>query len=90
MNYITFNEIIDRLRVSMIYSDIKTQTDSLYRLSKDVYNSRDYLGPCSSFILESISLLADMLNNNRCVYFRNEIIDTCERICSIITHLKIR
>lgn len=90
MNYITFSEIIDRLRLSMIYSDIKIQTDSLYRLSRDVHNNRDYLGPCSSFILESISLLADMLNNNRCVYARNEIIDTCERICSIIIHLKIR
>lgn len=90
MDHITFDEIINRIRTSMSYNDIKLQTDSLYKLSKDVHDSRDYLGLCSSFILESISLLVDMLNNDKCIYMRNEIRYASEKICDIITHLRLR
>lgn len=90
MNYITFDDIIDRIRHSINFEDILSQTNSLYKLSREVHNSRDHLGPCSSFILESISLLADMLNTDRCIYMRNEIKDTSEKICDIITHMKLR
>lgn len=90
MKYITFNEIVYRIKAAIEIPDIQSKIDLLCKLSKDVHNSREYIGSSSSFIIESIKLLIDMIDNDKCVYMRNDILDTSEKICDIIFHMELQ